>query len=155
LLLAKQNLNSEDGHLFQMSRRRAYHSHGYRMREAYKLHCQQMHHMIQRLLLRIEDPHMSLQPVQCEMHLCVSLPIHWCTTLWSKLILSKITRKTEFEPDWDKNHMEKTKIYEHLVVNIHDTTDGSKIGFKDTGCDFPKPSFPKSGLQQLELLLHL
>ena len=51
--------------------------------------------------------------------------------------------------------MEKTKIYEHLVVNIHDTTDGSKIGFKDTGCDFPKPSFPKSGLQQLELLLHL
>ena len=76
-----------------MSRRRAYHSHGYRTREAYKLHCQQTHHMILRLQLRIEDPHMSRQPIQCEMHLCVSLPIHLCTTLWLKLILSKITGK--------------------------------------------------------------
>jgi hypothetical protein len=51
--------------------------------------------------------------------------------------------------------MKKTKIYEYLVVKIHETTGGSKIGFKDTCCDFLKPSFPKNGLQQLKLLLHL
>ena len=87
---------------FQMYRWRAYRSHGCRKRGAYKPHCQLMNHMIRRLPLRIRDPHMSLQPIQYEMHLCVFLPIHWCTNLWSKLILSKTTK---FEEDWDKNSM--------------------------------------------------
>lgn len=107
-LVAKRNSSSEDDkkmHSFQMYKWRAYHSHGCRKRGAYKPHCQLMNHMIQRLPLRIRDPHMSLQPIQYEKHLCVFLPIHWCTNLWSKLILSKTTK---FEEDWDKNSMKNS-----------------------------------------------
>lgn len=139
-------------HSFQMYRWRAYRSHGCRKKGAYKPHCQLMNRMIRRLPLRIRDPHMNLQPIQYEMHLCVFLPIHWCTNLWSKLILSK---STKFEEDWDKNSM-KDPIFSTFSCKKLNSRNERKQNLKDTVCDFfLKPSFSKSGFQQLKFLLHL